>query len=385
MAHEIFKEFPIDIHSGGRDLRFPHHDNELAQSEAYYGCDGWIKHFWHTGPLMIDGLKMSKSLKNFSTIKDILKVYTSRQIRFLFLMAKWNGEMQFDPEASFQEVIKKEDQFDQFFHNVKALVRQVNVKDIDQKWNDKDRKIAELLEEKQATVHDALCDDFNTPKAITEMFVLLRETNKYMALPLKEIKIPLVRSVSKFIYKILSAFGIYEDNDYPKVASEGEELLTKVLNAFTEYRDAVKANAKGEAKTLFDISDHLRDETLLHLGVQIEDKGKGPSIWKLEDPAKLLKRREDMKAEADRKAQAKRAEAELKEKKASTPGKEWFKHFELDLYSGYDAATGLPTTDVKKNKPLSKEILSKLQKQIGSQEKKYQKWLESKAKAEKKE
>jgi len=69
MAGAVFKEYPIDIHSGGIDLKFPHHDNEIAQSEAYYCCDNWINHFWHTGHLHIAGKKMSKSLKNFTTIK----------------------------------------------------------------------------------------------------------------------------------------------------------------------------------------------------------------------------------------------------------------------------------------------------------------------------
>jgi len=69
MASSIFKEHPIDIHSGGIDLKFPHHDNELAQAEAYYDCNQWIKYFWHTGHLHIKGKKMSKSLKNFTTIK----------------------------------------------------------------------------------------------------------------------------------------------------------------------------------------------------------------------------------------------------------------------------------------------------------------------------
>jgi len=69
MASSIFDEHPIDIHSGGIDLKFPHHDNELAQSEAYYDCNQWIKYFWHTGHLHIKGKKMSKSLKNFTTIK----------------------------------------------------------------------------------------------------------------------------------------------------------------------------------------------------------------------------------------------------------------------------------------------------------------------------
>ena len=73
MAGAIFKSWPIDIHSGGCDLKFPHHDNEIAQAEAYYNCDNWINHFWHTGHLHIAGRKMAKSLKNFITIKEILE------------------------------------------------------------------------------------------------------------------------------------------------------------------------------------------------------------------------------------------------------------------------------------------------------------------------
>ena len=63
----------VDIHSGGEDLRFPHHDNELAQSEAHYhscGCQQWVNYFLHTGHLSMEGLKMSKSLKNFVTIRQ---------------------------------------------------------------------------------------------------------------------------------------------------------------------------------------------------------------------------------------------------------------------------------------------------------------------------
>jgi cysteinyl-tRNA synthetase len=68
MAATFFKETPIDIHSGGIDLRFPHHCNEIAQSEAFYDNDSWITYFLHTGHLHIDKMKMSKSLKNFITI-----------------------------------------------------------------------------------------------------------------------------------------------------------------------------------------------------------------------------------------------------------------------------------------------------------------------------
>lgn len=78
MAADIFKEYPIDVHSGGLDLKFPHHDNEIAQSEAYYNCDCWVNSWWHTGHLHIKGKKMAKTLKNFITIKECLDTYSPR-------------------------------------------------------------------------------------------------------------------------------------------------------------------------------------------------------------------------------------------------------------------------------------------------------------------
>ena len=78
MAGALLPNPPLDIHTGGVDLKFPHHDNEVAQSEAYYENDCWVNHFWHTGHLHIAGRKMSKSLKNFITIKAILDRYNAR-------------------------------------------------------------------------------------------------------------------------------------------------------------------------------------------------------------------------------------------------------------------------------------------------------------------
>jgi cysteinyl-tRNA synthetase len=69
------------------------HDNELAQSEAFFGCQQWVNYFLHAGHLSIDGLKMSKSLKNFITIREALQEYTPRQIRLLFLLQSWDKSM----------------------------------------------------------------------------------------------------------------------------------------------------------------------------------------------------------------------------------------------------------------------------------------------------
>ena len=111
MAAAIFKKYPIDIHTGGVDLKFPHHDNEIAQSEAYYNSDNWINYFWHTGHLHIDGKKMSKSLKNFTTIKEILVDYNARQIRYMFLIHQWNKLMTYDRVKSLNEAVAKDRQF----------------------------------------------------------------------------------------------------------------------------------------------------------------------------------------------------------------------------------------------------------------------------------
>ncbi|KAG5725595.1 Cysteinyl-tRNA synthetase, partial [Termitomyces sp. T112] len=89
MASAIFGD-NMDIHSGGIDLAFPHHDNEMAQSEAYHDCGSWVNYFIHTGHLHIEGLKMSKSLKNFITIDEILERHSARQLRLAFLTQLWN-------------------------------------------------------------------------------------------------------------------------------------------------------------------------------------------------------------------------------------------------------------------------------------------------------
>ena len=98
----------MDVHSGGEDLAFPHHDNEIAQSEAYHNCRQWVNYFLHTGHLHIEGLKMSKSLKNFITIDEALLRYTARQLRFAFLSTNWSARVDFK-ESTMQDIRNSED------------------------------------------------------------------------------------------------------------------------------------------------------------------------------------------------------------------------------------------------------------------------------------
>lgn len=94
MASDIFGE-TFDIHTGGVDLKFPHHDNELAQSEAAYDNAEWVKYFLHTGHLTIAGCKMSKSLKNFITIQQALQKNTASQLRLAFLLHSWKDTLDY--------------------------------------------------------------------------------------------------------------------------------------------------------------------------------------------------------------------------------------------------------------------------------------------------
>jgi cysteinyl-tRNA synthetase len=112
----------LDIHCGGTDLKFPHHDNEIAQSEACFDSDKWANYFLHCGTLRIEGLKMSKSLKNFISIKEALKTYTSRQIRLLFLMHNLCDCLDYSVQTM-ERALQFEKFSNEFFLNVKDLLR----------------------------------------------------------------------------------------------------------------------------------------------------------------------------------------------------------------------------------------------------------------------
>ena len=242
MAGAILPEPPIDIHTGGVDLKFPHHDNEVAQSEAYYEKDNWVNNFWHTGHLHIAGRKMSKSLKNFITIKAILERYNARQVRMVFLLHHWSSLMNYSEENTWGESVAKEKQFTEFFRSVKAYTRDITIKDSVQKWQEKDFALqAELLRAKKA-VRVALCDSFDTPTAVKELATLVSAANSY--LQKDAVKVPLVLQVSRYVFDVLKAFGVYEAGDMPSVLGNGtqggetasesvEDAIRPVMNALS--------------------------------------------------------------------------------------------------------------------------------------------------------
>ncbi|KAH0419552.1 cysteinyl-trna synthetase [Colletotrichum camelliae] len=214
----------MDIHSGGIDLAFPHHDNELAQSEAFYcekekGEHTWVNNFLHMGHLSISGSKMSKSLKNFQTIQDALATtYSARGMRIVFLMGKWNDGVEISPDMRAQ-ASSWEATVNNFFSNVKALVADVNaptegVESLSIAEKPTDRLLAEL-EKAKTDLHTAITNSFDTPQAMRVIQELVSEANKVIVAQDAEAKLPELVAIGQWITKILGIFGLDENARAP--------------------------------------------------------------------------------------------------------------------------------------------------------------------------
>lgn len=183
----------------GIDLRFPHHDNEIAQSEAYYECNEWVKYFIHTGHLDISGKKMSKSEKNFIQIQEQLKSYTGKQIRLLFLMHKWDTVMNYT--FNMDEPKSKDKTLSEFFLNTKAFMRESSLRET-QKWDENDFQINEALQATKRNIHKNILDNFSFSPCISEVLDLVAKVNIYMASSNNK-KLILIQDIRTYLLHIL--------------------------------------------------------------------------------------------------------------------------------------------------------------------------------------
>merc|ERR1719270_2198235 len=180
MASAILGE-SMDIHSGGYDLKFPHHDNELAQSEAYYDNDAWTRYFLHSGHLTIAGCKMSKSLKNFITIQEVLQKVSASQLRLVFLLHAWKDTLDYS-ENTLELAKSYEKKVNELFLTIKHILRTTPSHGVAafQKWNEAETKLNEQLSKCQEEVHQALCDNIDTRTVLMSIQDLVVNTNFYI-------------------------------------------------------------------------------------------------------------------------------------------------------------------------------------------------------------
>jgi len=389
MASDIMGD-NMDIHAGGNDLKFPHHDNEICQSEAFHGCAQWVNHFWHFGHLLIKGLKMSKSLKNFITIRQALEDFTARQLRLLFLLQPWDKRMDFS-DQTVGEVKTKEASLKNYFDEVKAVLRDSNWQSKSTSWEKPEHQLHTSLLAHQADVHTCLCDNMNTPGAMAALLGIASDAfayiNKAKTAGARTDAL-LLKSGAVYVTRILRVFGVIvqEEFGFPIASGGGdyEAQVGPVLNALVKFRDDVRTAAKplgNEAfQTMLGLCDGLRDETMVDLGVRVEDRAEG-AMWKLDDPeelrkelqAKLAKQLEDKATKLLNKLNVKLEALGKAEAAATAPAA----FFSLPQFAGKYGpldADGKPSTDAA-GEALSKSGLKEVSKLLDKQKKEHEKHL----------
>ena len=204
----------IDVHSGGVDLMFPHHDNEIAQAEACLGCSQWVNYFLHTGHLHIEGLKMSKSLKNFISIDEALERFSARQLRLAFLLQPWNAKMDFK-EAAMAEVKSTESTINNFFSMLKAhrsafQARGTSWSDGKHYFHKAEAQVMSDLQTAQADFRKAMCDSFDTPTGFTVVLDLISKVNVYERNTKRsELEWSVLAEAGRWVTEMMSMLGLH--------------------------------------------------------------------------------------------------------------------------------------------------------------------------------
>ncbi|MEM6484584.1 MAG: cysteine--tRNA ligase [Pseudomonadota bacterium] len=241
----------IDIHGGGRDLIFPHHENEIAQSCCAYG-DDFVKYWMHNAYVDMDGEKMSKSLGNVRTIRDLLAKYPGEVLRLALLTAHYRSAL------SFSETLL--DQARQTLDTFYTALREAALEETEE-----EQRIV-LGDDEPA--YAALCDDLNTPLAISEMHALARSIQKSSANEQRENARRLKACGALMGILQLSPTEWFQNT----VAADEDALSAEHIEAMIAERTAAKADRN------FARADEIRDE-LNAGGVQLED-GPSGTIWR---------------------------------------------------------------------------------------------------------
>ena len=262
----------FDIHGGGQDLVFPHHENEIAQSKCAY--HGNFANYWlHNGFIQINGDKMSKSLGNFFLLREILEKFSGNVVRLFILSTHYRKPINFsfenmeDTKKALQNIVKSMNKFEGIVEKYKNE-KTADIKNLDfsQKIDEFDKKFEEAMDE-----------DMNTPQALATIFDQIRETNKFISVnkdELSTIYAEIEKSYESLKRKIGNVFGIEIEMENSAKEEDGENMeLTKKLIELL-----IKLRSEARSEKNFKLSDEIRDE-LKGLGVEIKDNRDGTTDY----------------------------------------------------------------------------------------------------------
>ena len=245
----------IDIHAGGEDLIFPHHENEIAQSEAANGKE-FAKYWMHNGFLNIDNRKMSKSLGNFFTVREISEKYDLQVLRFFMLSAHYRSPLNFSADlmesgrSGLNRIVTAAE-------NLKFLIGSAGSTAMTEEEQEKFAKSAEYVE----SFEKAMDDDFNTADAIAAVFELVKYINTTAG---GDSSREYLESLLKRLVSLTDVLGI--------IVEKEEEILDADIEALIAERQAARKERN------FARADQIRDE-LLAKGIILEDTREGVK-WK---------------------------------------------------------------------------------------------------------
>ncbi len=250
----------FDIHAGGNDLIFPHHENEIAQSEAANGKK-FVNYWMHFGFLNINDEKMSKSLGNFFTARDILKKYSAEAVRMSFAQTHYGGPLNFSEEL----LSSAEKGLEKLFNLAEKVEEEIN----------KNKEVGtdpELdFKKYYGDFESAMDDDFNSPQAAAVIFDFVREANRAIAAN-ENISVKFYTDVKEFLLK--TAEGVLGIMHFEKLsASGGASLENDLVELFIKLRTEAKAGKN------FALADKIRDE-LKELGIILQDSKEGTTYRK---------------------------------------------------------------------------------------------------------
>ncbi|SNB82049.1 MULTISPECIES: cysteine--tRNA ligase [unclassified Pseudomonas] len=240
----------FDIHGGGSDLEFPHHENEIAQSEAATGkpyANAWM----HCGMIRINGEKMSKSLNNFFTIRDVLEKYHPEVVRYLLVASHYRSAINYS-EDSLRDA---KGALERFYHALRGLPRAP-------------ASGGDAFVERFTA---AMNDDFGTPEACAVLFDLVREINR-----LRESDVSAAAGLAGRLRELGDVLGVLqlEADDFLRAGAEGKVDAAQV-------EGLIQARLQARADKNWGESDRIRDQ-LTAMGVVLEDS-KGGTTWRLAD------------------------------------------------------------------------------------------------------
>lgn len=235
----------IDIHCGGLDLIFPHHENEIAQSECANGCD--FAHYWlHNGFINVDNHKMSKSLNNFFTVRDVANAYGYEPIRYLMISSQYRGPINYSVDIieqgknALERLYTCRDNIDFALKNAKE-----------------GGEIPAFIEQRKQEFITAMDDDLNTADALAAIFSLVREINTVIADGAGK---DTLTACADMFDELTGVLGLVYNRKTDDLDKETEELIEK----------RTKARKEKDFKTADEIRDKLKD-----MGIILEDTPQG--------------------------------------------------------------------------------------------------------------